>query len=417
MKLIKIRNFGAISSGFVDNDGFMNIDKVTMIIGDQGSGKSTVAKLISTFCWLEKALMQDALTTKYVEQRKRFQNNYCAFNNLTDYFKEDTFIEFHGDSYIFKFEGGRLNISKRADQESYNTPQIMYVPSERNFLSVIEKVEGVKQLPLSLKTFFIEYDKARKEDYSIDLPIGGVKFNYDRQNKITSIILGGGKKLKLSFAASGFQSYIPLYLVTRYLYNSNKYVDLSEKKFSDLVEMLDNLDIESRMKVIQAFNKKITPNSKSREDERVNVLAEAIQPFINTCFINIVEEPEQNLFPESQKVILYELMRCANSPNNQLIITTHSPYLINALSIAAKAYQVHRSESGRRHENEIEKIVPIETLVDNDKINIYQIDNDGSIQLLQKYDGVPTDSNYLNEILGDSNNIFARLLEIEDGIE
>ena len=55
MSRIKIKNFGPIREGFVDNDGWMDIEKVTVFIGDQGSGKSTVAKWISTFSWLEKS--------------------------------------------------------------------------------------------------------------------------------------------------------------------------------------------------------------------------------------------------------------------------------------------------------------------------------------------------------------------------
>lgn len=57
MSRIKIKNFGPIINGNQTNDGWIDIKKVTLFIGNQGSGKSTVAKLISTFMWLEKALI------------------------------------------------------------------------------------------------------------------------------------------------------------------------------------------------------------------------------------------------------------------------------------------------------------------------------------------------------------------------
>jgi predicted ATPase len=56
MSRIKIRNFGPIVNGYLENDGWIDINKVTIFIGNQGSGKSTIAKLISTFTWIEKAL-------------------------------------------------------------------------------------------------------------------------------------------------------------------------------------------------------------------------------------------------------------------------------------------------------------------------------------------------------------------------
>jgi len=55
MSKIKIKNFGPIKEGYQDYDGFMDIKKVTIFIGNQGSGKSTVAKVISTLLWIEKA--------------------------------------------------------------------------------------------------------------------------------------------------------------------------------------------------------------------------------------------------------------------------------------------------------------------------------------------------------------------------
>ncbi|MBP5442038.1 MAG: hypothetical protein J6Y60_02250 [Treponema sp.] len=55
---IRIKNCGPIASGFDSDDGFIDFGKYTLFIGDQGTGKSTVVKLISLFSWLEKALFR-----------------------------------------------------------------------------------------------------------------------------------------------------------------------------------------------------------------------------------------------------------------------------------------------------------------------------------------------------------------------
>ncbi|WRH68347.1 MAG: AAA family ATPase [Planktothrix sp. GU0601_MAG3] len=49
MSQIKVKNFGPIKSGFTDNDNFIDIRKITIFIGNQGTGKSSIAKLISTY--------------------------------------------------------------------------------------------------------------------------------------------------------------------------------------------------------------------------------------------------------------------------------------------------------------------------------------------------------------------------------
>jgi predicted ATPase len=58
MSKIRVTNFGPIKVGNQDNDGWIDLKKVTVFIGNQGSGKSTMAKLVSTFTWIEKALVR-----------------------------------------------------------------------------------------------------------------------------------------------------------------------------------------------------------------------------------------------------------------------------------------------------------------------------------------------------------------------
>ena len=57
--------------------------------------------------------------------------------------------------------------------------------------------------------------------------------------------------------------------------------------------------------------------------------------FNKTAFLNIVEEPEQNLFPSSQWDLLKSLLAFNSlGAHNRLVLTTHSPYIVNFLSLA-----------------------------------------------------------------------------------
>ena len=44
---IRIKNFGPIKNGLLENEGWIDISKNTIFIGNQGSGKSTIAKIIA----------------------------------------------------------------------------------------------------------------------------------------------------------------------------------------------------------------------------------------------------------------------------------------------------------------------------------------------------------------------------------
>ena len=59
MSRIKISNFGPIHTPANESEAWIDVKKVTVFIGDQGCGKSTIAKLISLCCWMEKVLARE----------------------------------------------------------------------------------------------------------------------------------------------------------------------------------------------------------------------------------------------------------------------------------------------------------------------------------------------------------------------
>ena len=76
---LTVYQFGPISEADVV------FDKYTVLIGKQGSGKSTIAKLYSMFTWLEKGLARRITSEKYITQYSRFQKIYCAYHRLESY--------------------------------------------------------------------------------------------------------------------------------------------------------------------------------------------------------------------------------------------------------------------------------------------------------------------------------------------
>ena len=71
---IRIKNFGPIRKRNLENDGWLEVKKVTVFTGNQGSGKSTVAKLISTFIWIEKSLVRGDYDKKWFERKNKLKN-------------------------------------------------------------------------------------------------------------------------------------------------------------------------------------------------------------------------------------------------------------------------------------------------------------------------------------------------------
>ncbi len=415
MNQIKIKNFGPIKAGYPDNDGWLDIEKVTVFIGNQGSGKSSVAKLISTMLWLEKVLYQGKLTEKEATSNNRFVTTYCAYHNLRNYFDKEgkTEIDYKGVAYNITYSNRKLSV-EAIDTEGYLVPKIMYVPAERNFLSAVKfrNLEKLKELPLSLFAFLAELERSQNDlsDNRIQLPIGNAHFEFDKLNE-TANIVGEGYKLMLSEASSGFQSFVPLFLVSQNLSESiNKERDATKSELSS-----------EEQKRIEAETAKILSDTKLSFEVKAAALRLLSSKFKNQCFINIVEEIEQNLFPVSQKEMLFNLLKYANDHDgNGLILTTHSPFIISYLSIAIQGghlkEKIETAKGSSLLLQRLEAVVPVKSVVSASDVVIYQLDDKGNIQKLSDYNGIPSDKNYLNASLAESSTLFDNLLEIEEDL-
>lgn len=412
MSRIRIKNFGPIKDGMLNHHGWIDIKKVTVFIGNQGSGKSTIAKLISTFTWIEKALVRGDYDKKWFERKNKLKNQFLKYHRLENYVESDglnkTVIEYEGEAFHIQYENDSLKINE-VQPNKYPLPQIMYVPAERNFITYVKTPKELKLSSESLQEFLTEFDNAKNQLKSLEnLPINNVDLEYDKLNN-TLNLKGKDYKLKLTEASSGFQSLVPLYLVSNYLANSIK--NQSQKNN----EMMTTDELQRFRKSVEDILK----NENLTEEQQRIALSVLSSKFNKSAFINIVEEPEQNLFPTSQWHMLQSLLKFNSmSKDNKLILTTHSPYIINYLSIAIQAEylenKIKKTPNKADLLTELYKVVPKESLVSAKNVVIYQLDeNNGSVKKLETIDGIPSDKNFLNETLAESNFLFDALLEIE----
>ena len=209
MRTLHIRNFGPIA-----DSGILSLKPAIVLCGRQGSGKSTIAKLISTCSWIEKAIVRKEISAKSITARS-FKDKYCGYHYLSNFFRgNETYIRYQGDAVSITFKDDNI-IIKESPENDYNMPQIMYIPAERNFMVAVEQAERITNLPPSLSTMQQEFKKALNfGDYKI--PIDGFSVHYDKLNKITWL-MGANHRLRVHEAASGLQSVIPMIVVSDYL--------------------------------------------------------------------------------------------------------------------------------------------------------------------------------------------------------
>jgi len=397
MKSLKIKNFGPIINGYEKNNGFITFAKNTVFCGPQGVGKSTIAKLYSTFCWLEKALNRGDFNPSFLTETNRLVD-YCKYQNIQNYFRRDTFLHFKSETSEMIYNNGEFNV-KTFKSNDYIRPQIIYIPAERNVLSVLEETENVKRLPQTLNTLLDVFTAScRNISQNNILPVNNIHLRYDKFEK-NLYIQTGNYTIKLSESSSGLQSLTPLYMVLDYLSkNLGKDSQKSQKEREEIKKRIDDL-----------------LNDDSLDTETRKLLINKASDTSNKYLLSIVEEPEQNLYPSSQRNIFNFLTAINRLPNNQLVITTHSPYIIDYMAIAIKAGTVLKKIPQSKIQD-LTKIVPKDSVLYANEVCVYEITDNGSITQLDMYDGMPSDENMLNFHLNECNDMFGQLLELEEEI-
>ena len=398
---IKIKNFGPIKEGSAN--GWIDIKKVTLFIGNQGSGKSSVAKLISTFSWMEKAMIRGDFQVKYFTNYNRFRNTYCAYHRIENYFFNENGedlaeLEYQGQEYHFVYRDRKLTINKYTDRKGELT-QVMYIPAERNLVSSSKKSNQFKELSPSVVDFVGEFDIAKRDiKEHVKLPINNVSVEYDRLNETVNI-KGAGYKVKLTEASSGFQAVVPLYLVAKY------YANLVKQQSESGNDNMSSNEKERFKK--EAAN--IWETEGLSDEQKRDLLSSLGRKFNKKAFVNIVEEPEQNLFPTSQKDVLYSLLEFNNlNAGNKLVLTTHSPYIVSYLTVAILANKIKQVKP-----EELKMLFPIKSTINESEVVIYELSEiDGTIKALETYDGYPSDDNFLNLKLDEGNKMFIDLLRM-----
>lgn len=103
----------------------------------------------------------------------------CRNQLLEDYFTEKTELEYAGNACHFWFKKDAFLAEEiKVSINKYKRPKIMYIPSERNVLSVVKNIEELDNLPPMLRLLrrrYLQGSENLKGDGSFNLPLSGYK--------------------------------------------------------------------------------------------------------------------------------------------------------------------------------------------------------------------------------------------------
>ena len=339
MKRIIIHNLGPIAEADI------LLKDVNVVIGEQSIGKSCVLK-VSCFCtWVEKRIIIEQNARRF-EKRGMFMEELVNFHRLNGYVHENTFIGYESDFIKFSYDNEHgFKYKWKENRWNYRRPKVSYIPAERNLVAVIPNWFEVKSVADNIQDFMADWSDARKTVGDKDILNLDVAFHYDKGSDMDFVKTKDGHILPFTNVSSGLQSLIPLYV---HLVNisSKKYrmrEDNSVKHKSETEKLVNSLMEYYRKNIGETIIKNPKYGTINQETglEKEFIPNPEMTQWIMRRFVNLsgihhceifVEEPEENLFPPTQQILMKSLLNFVKlEKGNTLFISTHSPYILDIL--------------------------------------------------------------------------------------
>jgi predicted ATPase len=407
MKFIRIANVGPLKEIAID------LNKVNVFMGPQGSGKSTIAKIISYCSWVEKNVSINQSLDDYQNDHDFFEKRLTSFHKLNGYFNKNSEIQYSSDALDIDYRHKKFSI-KWKDRYAYKRKKISYIPSERN-LVILPEIEKVELPHNNLRSFLFDWLDSRKA-FNVDNNLEVLDLDYSyyfneihKENHVIS--KNRTNDIHLSDASSGLQSLIPM--LTTIEYNTSLIYNGESTSFE-----LDEIRRDTSRKLLYEFiigkiypDKYHTESLTKEEIDHINSLIsnatgelqksiDQYHRIMDNLFRTsgsdlIIEEPEQNVFPATQKTFVYSLLeKIINSPHeHSLTLTTHSPYILYAINSCIMYSLVKPKLSEAEHKT----LICTHSELSPKIISIYEL-VDGKINHIQGKDGL-IEANYFDTIM------------------
>ena len=313
------------------------VERRRTFIGEQSSGKSTIAKIISFCTKKEKTVNKDNV---FFGQGKEAFRRLQAYHHIQSYFREDSVICYLGENLAYAYNwsaeeqipypGWEIFISEHYSEKEVFlfpaskvvNPKVIYIPAERNFVSVVPNLQKYAENDDNLMDFLLSWQEARKKyPTSHKLALLNLGMDFYSQDGVSNMVsLPQGGVIALEAASSGLQSIVPLLTLIDWLsngiYQENKPYSFEE--------------IEKIRHLLDEVGKDLSLSDNDSLKER---LAGIVSGKIYTHTQFVIEEPEQNLFPTTQRDLVYYLLKAINhGRKHRLVVTTHSPYILHAFN-------------------------------------------------------------------------------------
>lgn len=356
--------------------------------------------------WMEKEACT-SLRDDVLPEGKSFKLFIEDFHRMHGYIDEQkSYIKYESEFVSIVYDKGELSL-RRKENGNYKRVKISYIPSDRNVVTM-KDIEKRDLEPTNFRSFLFDWLECNRNfdsEHKAEILNLGVKYYYDdnakdRKDKIVHQN-GVTYDIPLYDASSGMQSVVPMIVAMKYL--STKYFENYGKNTS--------FDFEQKKRVLteKLFQKHLTHLKSDYNDKSLNEIyhdildkankgnAQAMETariiykefnrLINPNSISyIIEEPEQNLFPQTQVDLVKEVFAiCESEHEGVALITTHSPYILAAVNIFLFAGLLRKMGVDVQ---QLTEVTGTGTLLNPDEVSVYSVQDGTCNSIIDSNTGI-----------------------------
>lgn len=421
-----IKNFGPIASATIDIKPFM------VFIGESGSGKSVILKLLSLFRWIHKQqqffFLIEIFTKSKLDFEKHFNKNLTVEienSGLKDYFQKDSFAsyEIEGITFIIQYDtDSQFTLFYKRNVKLLILEKITFITDERLIIPTLlnNKSRNIifpYHLTSTYEDFRFAFDKLKNWNKQVAIKTMGINLNSEKSAYEEKFFVSqDNASYRVSFqdSSSGMKSasvvevisnFYPFYCGEKDIM-ANFFLKVVPNNFANLIDSQFD-DIEQ---------------SSTPEEFMGNFMQNIASSFAEIQSINarisiFIEEPELNLFPNAQKVLVEHLVYSCFEPPKQdknktihIAFSTHSPYMLSSLNCLLLAYEIATKNPSLKEK--VESIIPSKSWLDINKFNAFKVENGEVFSIISDETHLIL-AESIDEVSEEIGETFDKLLELE----
>ncbi len=400
-----IKNFGPIKS--VD----LELGRITILIGEQASGKSTIAKVLAV-CRYFSFIVDDSSTV--VNNKSNFSNVALRAWGLDGFENSESFISYENTDYSVEIKNveeqsfGTAENNNEVRKEAYTLFKPHLIGKSGRFKSLLEAYEKLK--PVKKSGFGIAADWHIPHSF-LTTDVKNVMdnpFYFPTERGLQSIF---------SIGKRGLEN------LTDHLYEQFAALNTIAANFKNET-VIEPLDLTYKNENSQGYFKKRADSEYFNLSKGASGYKSAIPIVLGVKYYSVfekrkrtflIEEPEQNLFPKAQKKLVEFLVSYVNKFDHSLLLTTHSPYILTALENLMYAHKLGNENNGKYREK-VKAIIGEIYWIDQKYVNVYYLGGEKEIDLMQRDESL-INKDFIDSVSEIINEEFDKLLNIELKLE